>query len=249
MVRGHLHSLLEINIHRKLTLTLLFILVTAICAQAADKLTIYTVNYPLAYFAERIGSEQVEVVFPAPADVDPAFWMPDKATIAAYQQAYLEYFILFIGKDFREGVGIVPVVLMANLVMGIFFNLSIWYKLTNKTHFGAILVILGAVITVVINVLFIPQYGYVASAWAHLICYSVMVVVSFAWSRKHYAVPYKTLRIASYISVAVVFFFLNELFLQNMERMKEVFGLLLLGIFSGWAIYRERSVFNAYKRG
>lgn len=162
---------------------------------------------------------------------------------------YLEYFILFIGKDFREGAGIVPVVLMANLVMGIFFNLSIWYKLTNKTHFGAILVILGAAITVVINVLFIPRYGYVASAWAHLICYSVMVLVSYAWSRKHYAVPYKTLRIASYILVAVVFFFLNELFLQNMERMKELFGLLLLGLFSGWAIYRERSVFNAYKRG
>jgi len=162
---------------------------------------------------------------------------------------FLEYFILFIGKDFREGVGIVPVVLMANLVMGIFFNLSIWYKLTNKTHFGAILVILGAAITVVINVLFIPRYGYVASAWAHLICYSVMVVVSYAWSRKHYAVPYKTLRIAGYISVAVVFFFFNELFLQNMERMKELFGLLLLGIFTSWAIYRERSVFNAYKRG
>jgi O-antigen/teichoic acid export membrane protein len=162
---------------------------------------------------------------------------------------FLEYFILFIGKDFREGVGIVPVVLMANLIMGIFFNLSIWYKLTNKTHFGAILVILGAAITVVINVLFIPRYGYVASAWGHLICYSVMVVVSYAWSRKHYAVPYKTLRIAGYISVAMVFFFLNELFLQNMERMKEVFGLLLLGVFISWAIYRERSVFNAYKGG
>jgi O-antigen/teichoic acid export membrane protein len=162
---------------------------------------------------------------------------------------YLEYFILFIGKDFREGVGIVPVVLMANLVMGIFFNLSIWYKLTNKTHFGAILVILGAAITVVINVLYIPRYGYVASAWAHLICYSTMVVVSYAWSRKHYAVPYKTLRIVGYISVALVFFFINELFLQQMEKMKEVFGLLLLGVFTAWAIYRERSVFNAYKRG
>ncbi len=162
---------------------------------------------------------------------------------------YLEYFILFIGKDFREGVGIVPVVLMANLIMGIFFNLSIWYKLTNKTHFGAILVILGATITVVINVLFIPRYGYVASAWGHLVCYSVMVVVSYAWSRKHYAVPYKTFRIAGYISVAMVFFFINELFLQNMERMKEVFGLLLLGVFVSWAIYRERSVFNAYKGG
>ena len=58
---------------------------------------------------------------------------------------------------------------MANLVMGIFFNLSIWYKLTNKTMIGAALVILGALITVIINTVFIPRYGYVASAWAHLI--------------------------------------------------------------------------------
>ncbi len=81
----------------------------------------------------------------------------------------MEYFILFIGQGFREGAEIVPVVLLANLVMGIFFNLSIWYKLTNKTMYGAVLVIIGARVTVMVNVLFIPRYGYVASAWAHLI--------------------------------------------------------------------------------
>ncbi len=91
---------------------------------------------------------------------------------------YMDYFILFIGQGFREGSGIVPVILMANLVMGIFFNLSIWYKLTNKTMYGAILVIIGASVTVVINLLFIPRYGYVASAWAHLLCYSLMVLLS-----------------------------------------------------------------------
>ena len=90
------------KLHRKLTLTLLFILFTAICAQAADKLAVYTVNYPLAYFAERIGGEQVEVIFPAPADVDPAYWMPDKATIAAYQQADL---ILLNGANYAKWIG------------------------------------------------------------------------------------------------------------------------------------------------
>lgn len=161
---------------------------------------------------------------------------------------YLEYFILFIGESFREGSGIVPVVLMANLIMGIFFNLSIWYKLTNKTHFGAILVITGAAITVVINVLFIPKYGYVASAWAHLICYSSMVILSYAWSRKHYVVPYRTKRILTYIFVAVVIYFINELFLQNVRQLKEVLGLLLIGLFAAFAFFRERSTFNAYKQ-
>jgi len=161
---------------------------------------------------------------------------------------YLDYFILFIGESFREGSQIVPVVLMANLVMGIFFNLSIWYKLTNKTHFGAILVITGAAITVVINVLFIPRYGYVASAWAHLICYSTMVILSYAWSRKHYLVPYRTIRILTYILVAVVIYFINELFLQDIGKWNELIGLLLLGLFAALAYLRERSTFNAYKR-
>ncbi len=89
------------KLHRKLTLTLLFILVTVICAQAADKLSVYTVSYPLAYFAERIGSDQVKVVFPAPADVDPAYWMPDKQTIAAYQNADL---ILLNGANYAKWV-------------------------------------------------------------------------------------------------------------------------------------------------
>jgi zinc transport system substrate-binding protein len=72
------------------------------CASAADRLTVDTVNYPLAYFAERIGGDQVEVVFPAPPDVDPAYWMPDQKTIVAYQQADL---ILLNGANYAKWVG------------------------------------------------------------------------------------------------------------------------------------------------
>ena len=160
---------------------------------------------------------------------------------------YLNYFILFIGSDFREGVNIVPVVLLANLVMGIFFNLSIWYKLTNKTRYGAVLVIMGALITVIINTLFIPRYGYVASAWAHLICYTTMVIVSYAWSRKHYAIPYKTGRILAYIGLALAIYVFNELFLQGINGYKNLVALLLLLLFSGTVIWAERKTFNAYK--
>lgn len=160
---------------------------------------------------------------------------------------YLDYFILFIGSDFREGVAIVPVVLMANLVMGIFFNLSIWYKLTNKTHIGAVLVMLGAVITVVVNSLFIPKYGYVASAWAHLICYSTMVVISYFWSRKHYAVPYATLRILAYIILALVIFLFNRLFLQDTKWPGEIWSFLLLLLFTAIVVWKELKTFTQYK--
>ncbi len=89
------------KLRRNLSLTLLFILTTVVFAQAADKLFVYTVNYPLAYFAERIGSDQVKVVSPAPADLDPAYWMPDQATITAYQQADL---ILLNGANYAKWI-------------------------------------------------------------------------------------------------------------------------------------------------
>ncbi|MEX2369464.1 MAG: oligosaccharide flippase family protein [Bacteroidales bacterium] len=136
---------------------------------------------------------------------------------------YIDYFKLFIGVDFREGIGIVPVILMANLVMGIFFNLSIWYKLTNKTWIGAALVTIGAIITVVVNVIFIPRYGYYASAWGHLICYTVMVALSFMLSRKHYRIPYNFRRILFYIAIVIVLFFVD-------------FWLTSIGFIHAWAV-------------
>lgn len=160
---------------------------------------------------------------------------------------YMEYFILFIGKGFREGAEIVPVVLLANLVMGIFFNLSIWYKLTNKTMYGAVLVIIGAGVTVLINVLFIPRYGYVASAWAHLICYSLMVLLSYLWSRKHYPIPYKIGKILVYMVLALMIYYFNELFLQDIGRIRDLTSLLLLAGFALFLWYMERPVFIKYK--
>ena len=87
---------------RSAVLVSLLFLLSISSAAAADRLTVYTVNYPLAYFAERIGGDQVEVVFPAPPDVDPAYWMPDQATIAAHQQADL---ILLNGANYAKWVG------------------------------------------------------------------------------------------------------------------------------------------------
>jgi O-antigen/teichoic acid export membrane protein len=134
-------------------------------------------------------------------------------------------------------------------VMGIFFNLSIWYKLTNKTQYGAVLVLLGALITVIVNTLFIPRYGYIASAWAHLFCYSTMVVLSYLWSRKHYAVPYHTGRILAYIALAVSIYLLNELFLYDVKGPVELLRLLLLALFSMIVVWGEHRTFNKYKSG
>lgn len=142
------------------------------------------------------------------ADVMMFFMIPG-LLIFLIVMLYIDYFKLFIGIDFREGVGIVPVILLANLVMGMFFNLSIWYKLTNRTLTGAFLVTLGALITIFINITFVPRFGYYASAWGHLICYTVMVILSYLLSRKHFKIPYNFGRILLYI-VIIVLFYLGE---------------------------------------
>jgi len=226
-----------------------------------EQLGIYGANYKLAvlmtlfvqmfkyaaepFFFSKSGEKNAKRLY---ADVM-TFFVVAGLFIFLLVNLYLDYFILFIGKSFREGAHIVPVILMANLVMGIFFNLSIWYKLTSKTMIGAALVIFGALITVLINTAFIPRYGYVASAWAHLICYSAMVLLSFFWSRKHYAVPYRTGRILVYMGLALVIYFFNELFLQDMLKFQELAGLVMMGLFAAVVYFRERHTFNAYNNG
>lgn len=121
---------------------------------------------------------------------------------------YIDVFKLFIGVEFRAGLGIVPIILLANLLMGIFYNQSIWYKLKNLTKYGAWLVLLGSAITVLINVLFIPVYGFVASAYAHLISYSAMVLLSYLLGRKFYDIPYDLKRIAIYFFLGLAVFLL-----------------------------------------
>ncbi len=119
---------------------------------------------------------------------------------------YLDLVKLFIGKGFREGVEIVPYVLMANLFFGIFFSLSVWYKKSDKTHFGAIIAIIGAVVTITMNLLLVPRIGYMGAAYAVLICFSIMMILSYIFGQKHYPIPYDIKRIAFYFTTALIIY-------------------------------------------
>ena len=104
------------------------------------------------------------------------------------------------------GLKVVPILLMANVFLGIYFNQSIWYKLSGKTHFGAYIAITGAVLTVIINVLYIPKYGFIASAWATLIVYFVQMVLSYLLGQKYYPIPYSLKKFVIYIGLALAIF-------------------------------------------
>jgi O-antigen/teichoic acid export membrane protein len=104
------------------------------------------------------------------------------------------------------GVGIVPILLMANIFLGIYFNISTWYKITDKTYIGAMISIFGAVITIVMNIILIPQIGYFGGAWATFACYASMLVIGYITEQKYYPIPYDYKRILFYLLAAVGFY-------------------------------------------
>jgi O-antigen/teichoic acid export membrane protein len=120
---------------------------------------------------------------------------------------YLDLFKYFIGAEFREGLAVVPILLLANLFLGIYVNLSIWYKLTDRTGLGAWVSIIGACLTAALNIWWIPVWGYVGSAWATLACYSLMVLLSYGLGRHFYPIRYQIGKIGGYISLGLVLYF------------------------------------------
>ncbi len=109
------------------------------------------------------------------------------------------------------GLSVVPILLIANMFLGVYYNLSIWYKLSNKTMAGAWITILGAAITITINYFAIPYFGYMASAWATFFCYGTMMVVSYKWGQKVYPVPYATKKLIAYFVIALLIYGINTL--------------------------------------
>ena len=116
---------------------------------------------------------------------------------------YIDVFQYFVGSAYREGLFVVPVLLLANLLLGVYVNLSIWYKLTDRTLMGAWVALVGAGITVLCLWLLVPAFGYEGAAWAHLACYSTMVVLSYGLGRRYYPVPYDVLRVVGYIALGL----------------------------------------------
>jgi O-antigen/teichoic acid export membrane protein len=127
---------------------------------------------------------------------------------------YIDIVKVFIGPDFRSGLGVVPILLMANLCLGVYYNLSIWYKLTSKTKWGAWLSVFGAAVTLLFNILLIPVMGFMGAAWATFICYALMMIVSYFIGQKYYPVPYKITSFIYYVLLSI-FFWIISIYLKR----------------------------------
>ena len=116
---------------------------------------------------------------------------------------YLDIFKFIIHRNYWAGLKVIPIVLFSYIFQGVFFNLSLWYKLTDKTMYGAWFSIIGAVITIAINIIFVPVFSYMASAWAAFACYFVMMLLSYFYGQKHMPINYNLKSIAIYTALAI----------------------------------------------
>jgi O-antigen/teichoic acid export membrane protein len=133
---------------------------------------------------------------------------------------FLDFWKLLIAskfKEYAEGIHIVPVLAMASVFLGIYYNLSIWYKLTNKNMFGAYITLGGAALTILLNIWWIPSFGYTGAAWATFICYAFMMVVSYIQGQKHYPIPYAKKKLIAYLTISGILYFIHELIARNMN--------------------------------
>ncbi|PID88734.1 MAG: polysaccharide biosynthesis protein, partial [Bacteroidia bacterium] len=140
----------------------------------------------------------------------------------------------FIGKDYRGGLDIVPILLMANLFLGIYYNLSFWYKLSNKTVYGAWFSIIGAVVSVVLILLVVPRWGIYGAAVSVMGAYLVPMLLSLYYGRKYYPIPYRLAPMFLYpLGVAALYAIVHGLDLSLIWRV-----LILVG-FMVWVFYAE----------
>ncbi|MFC7356109.1 oligosaccharide flippase family protein [Jejudonia soesokkakensis] len=140
------------------------------------------------------------------------------ATITKYFTIFGSFILLFVivyidlfkrllisNSEYWVALSIVPIILLANLCLGIYHNLSVWYKVTDRTQFGAYISVIGAIITLALNYILIPKMSYMGSAIATLAAYGTMMLLSYFFGRKYYAVPYDLTKIGSYLVMAIVF--------------------------------------------
>lgn len=153
---------------------------------------------------------------------------------------YIDVVKIFIGESFRSGLGVVPILLMANLCLGVFYNLSMWYKLTGQTRYGAYFAIFGGVLTVILLFVLIPTFGYMGAAWATLITYAAMMVMSYITGQKNHPIPYDVKGNLFYVLLALGFYGLS-LALEKILTLEGVFlftiNTILLIVFAG-VVYR-----------
>lgn len=151
----------------------------------------------------------------------------------------LKYFIS--NKEYWVGLKVVPILLLANAFLGVYFNQSIWYKLSGQTKYGAMIAIIGATLTIILNVTLIPIYGYMACAWTTMSVYALQMIISYFWGQKHYPISYNLRKFFTYFALGIGLFFLAGTWKANLATwLVLILNNLLILLFLGFVIWIEK---------
>lgn len=153
---------------------------------------------------------------------------------------YISGIQYIVGRNYRDAMVIVPIISMAYLLYGVYINHSIWYKLNDLTRFAVYITLIGAVITVAGNVLFIPKYGYMASAWTTLASYASMIIMSFVFAEKRYKVNYDISKVLPYFLIVLAMIIFAHYFKYPSLTAEIIINTLLIGGFVIYAQYKDR---------
>ncbi len=137
---------------------------------------------------------------------------------------------LIRNEDYWMAMSIVPVILLANLFLGIYHNLSIWYKLTDKTRMGMYISLFGALVTIILNITLIGKFGFMVAAWATLAAYGSMMLISYFFGRKYYHVPYNVKKIGFYLLISVALSAVSFIYFRQNYIVAALFVLIFVGI-------------------
>ena len=145
--------------------------------------------------------------------------------------------VIFItDHSYWTAMDIVPIIVIANLCFGIYYNLSTWYKVTDRTHFGTLISWFGAGLTIVLHFLFLKKYGFMVSAWVTLIAYFSMMVLSYFLGQKYYPIPYRVKKISFFLVLLMVFSFISVKYFNYNVWLSNILFL----IYSGILLYSEK---------
>lgn len=160
----------------------------------------------------------------------------------------IDVFKYFIDKDYFEGLSIVPIVLMANVMLGLLFNVNMWYKLTGHTSYGVYITGVGALITIILNILLIPSYSYYACAWIHLLSNLIMLILTYLVGQKYYKISYDLKRIFMYIGLALGLYLIARIVRTEYVYINLVTGFVFVLVYLIYCNRKEKIIKTFFSR-
>ena len=152
---------------------------------------------------------------------------------------YMDLFKYLVGSTYWEGLRVVPIVMMAEIFMGIYFNLSFWYKLNDKTYWGAIMSVIACAVLLAVNILFVPRYGYIACAWGGVAGYGTAMLLSYFIGQHYHPIAYDVKGILSYFALALGLFAVSQALPLESPWLRMSANTLLLALFVAYVVKRD----------